>query len=109
MYDYSAEPREPVENVNHPIHIMGIKLGHFPYVFWSLIIPLIIAGPLFAFLMAFIVISISRYVFKSEQQGLPFLFCPKIRSQVDKLPKIIRRTVFSEIVQIERSYSNYRE
>lgn len=109
MVDYSGEIRESIENVNNPIHIMGIKLGHFPYVFWSLIIPLILAGPFWGFMVAFIVIGISRHFFKAEQQGSPLLYSPRIRSLLAKLPPIIRRTLFSEVDHLERSYATYRE
>ena len=47
MYDYTDVPRQKIENVDHEIHILGVKLGYFPYLLWGFLIGLFIGGPLF--------------------------------------------------------------
>jgi len=69
MYDYTGEPRAKVESVDHDIHIMGVKLGYFPYLLWGFLIGLFTGGPLVGFLLigvAVVVLVFCEHPAKSE-------------------------------------------
>lgn len=107
MYDYSSEPRAKVESVDHEIHIMGVKLGYFPYLLWGFLIGLFMGGAIVGFLFIGIAVAICRVFYKAEERGEPLTFDPKLVEAASRLPLGLGKKFLSG--NIERARAEYRE
>lgn len=77
MVNY-AEARElMIENVEHPIHILGVEAQGLVFCFWGLILMLSV-NPLLAPFGALGVAVVSRFFFSQAQRGRPVTYRPII-------------------------------
>jgi hypothetical protein len=90
MYDYGQSKRYPIENVDHEIHILGVKLGYFPYLLWAFLLGLMVGGPLVALGGIVHVILSCRYCYAQEERGEPVILNPRVMGRIQKLPPRIR-------------------
>jgi hypothetical protein len=108
MYDYTRAPRYQIENVDHEIHILGVKLGYFPYLLWGLLVGLFLGGPPLAFLSVAVAIAICRSLFKAEERGEPLTFHEDVQRLLDtSLGRTFRRAV-PGLGHVERARATYR-
>ena len=90
MYDYGQSKRYPIENVDHEIHILGVKLGYFPYLLWAFLLGLMVGGPLVALGGIVLVILACRYCYAQEERGEPVMLNPRVMGGIQKLPSRVR-------------------
>ena len=90
MYDYGGAKRYRIENVDHEIHILGVKLGYFPYLLWGFLLGLMVGGPLLALGSVIMVIMLCRYCYAQEERGEPVILNPQLMTALQKLPKNLR-------------------
>jgi hypothetical protein len=109
MYDYSVQPRSKVEAVDHEIHIMGVKLGYFPYLLWGFLIGLFTGGPLVGFLAVGVSVLVCRAFYKAEERGEPLTFDPSLADFLARLPRGIGTRILSSMAGIERARAQYRD
>lgn len=86
MYDYGLAKRYNIENVDHEIHIFGVKLGYFPHLLWSFFLGLMIGGPLAGLASTVLVIIACRYCYAQEERGEPVILNPRLMARIQRLP-----------------------
>jgi hypothetical protein len=112
MYDYGQSKRYHIENVDHEIHILGVKLGYFPYLLWAFLLGLMIGGPLVALGGIVMVILSCRYCYAQEERGEPVILNPLVMSGIQKHPPQIRpfaNAMLPSLGAIEFPRTVYRE
>jgi hypothetical protein len=112
MYDYGHVKRYRIENVDHEIHILGVKLGYFPYLLWGFLLGLMVGGPLLALGSVILVIMLCRYCYAQEIRGEPVILNPRLLSYLQRWPRSLRERVSSLLpglgaIEFPRKY--YRE
>ena len=95
MYDYGQTKRYHIENVDHEIHILGVKLGYFPYLLWAFLFGLMVGGPLLALGSVVLVIMSCRYCYAQEERGEPVILDPRLMQSIQKFPRFIRESMSS--------------
>lgn len=90
MYDYGQVKRYRIENVDHEIHILGVKLGYFPYLLWGFLLGLMAGGPLLALGSVVLVIMLCRYCYALETRGEPITLNPRLMGLIQRLPRSLR-------------------
>ena len=112
MYDYGQAKRYHIENVDHEIHILGVKLGYFPYLLWAFLLGLMIGGPLLALGSIVLGIMFCRYCYAHEERGEPVILNPRLMDGIQNLPKILRELLNSLLPglgAVEFPHPVYRE
>lgn len=112
MYDYGNAKRYRIENVDHEIHILGIKLGYFPYLLWGFLLGLMTSGPIIAISNVLLIIFLCRYLYSKEERGEPVTFDPRLIAFFQKLPNFIRKKMLGlvpSLGSIEFPQKIYRE
>ncbi|MBL7663576.1 MAG: hypothetical protein JNM93_00470 [Bacteriovoracaceae bacterium] len=70
MYDYSKSEIHKIENVEHEIHILGVKVPAMPWCIY-IFLGFLIINPFLAFLVTFAFIGIVRKFYFAEKAGTP--------------------------------------
>lgn len=70
MYDYSKEELHKIENVEHEIHVLGVKVPAMPWCIY-IFLGFLIINPFLAFLATFAFIAIVRKFYFAEKEGTP--------------------------------------
>ena len=109
MYDYSHEPRYEIEEVDHEIHILGVKLGYFPYLLWGFLIGLFIGGPIVGIGLVVASVVLCRLFFLAEERGEPVSFDPRLARVLEMIPFGLGYRLFPNLTSIERAILEYRE
>lgn len=87
MVNYSNATDIHIENVEHPIHILGVQPQAMIACFWAFLVTLTIF-PLFAPFGAFIIALISRVLFLKELSGRPFTFSHYVLNIIKRFPSL---------------------
>lgn len=109
MYDYTDGPRQKIENVDHEIHILGVKLGYFPYLLWGFLIGLFIGGPLFGIGMIVAAVVVCRIFYRAEERGEPITFDGRVTKIVGMVPLGLGFRLMPGQTAIEHARETYRE
>ena len=109
MYDYSSSERSSIENVDHEIHILGVKLGYFPYLLWGFLIGLFADGPLFGIGMIVLAVVICRIFYAAETRGEPITFDARVAKIIAKVPFGLGVRLMPGQAAIEHARAGYRE
>lgn len=100
MYDYGQAKRYRIENVDHEIHILGVKLGYFPYLLWGFLSGLMVGGPLVAMVVVVLIIVLCRLCYMRELRGEPVVLDPKVMQRLNRLPQRLRSILYALIPSI---------
>lgn len=76
MYDYSSMPTFNIENVDHEIHILGVKLSAMVGAIGVFVFTAPILGPL-AILLSLAYCAIARQFFAAAERGSPIEYRPE--------------------------------
>ena len=87
MVNYTNAIDIHIENVEHPIHILGVQPQAMIACFWAFLVTLTIF-PLFAPFGAFIIALISRFLFFKELSGRPLTFSHYALNIIRRFPSI---------------------
>lgn len=106
MYDYSREDNYKIENVEHEIHILGVKAPAIPWCAYMFIgfLPI---NPILSFIVTFIFIRIARLFFQSDKEGSPLEYSERFLKNVLWLWPMSE--VFSNLKSIKTSEEDYRD
>ena len=85
MYVYSKEELFKIENVEHEIHVLGVKVPAMPWCIY-IFLGFLIINPFLAFLAVFSFISIVRKFFFAEKEGHPIEYQGWFTRLVEKFP-----------------------
>ena len=108
MYDYMNAPEYKIENVNHEIHILGIKLGYFPYLMWAFLCGLLIGGPIIGIGGIVCAGLLCRKFYFAEERGEPIPFDRKFHQIVSRCPSWLGGFLFSQTGKIQFGLKEYR-
>ena len=109
MYDYTGCEEIPIESVDHEIHILGVKLGYFPYLLWGFLIGLFAGGPLFGIGMIVLAVVVCRIFYAAETRGEPITFNAQVAKVIAKVPFGLGVRLMPGQAAIEHSRGSYRE
>ena len=70
MYDYSKSELHKIENVEHEIHVLGVKVPAMPWCIY-IFLGFLIINPFLAFLATFLFIGLVRKFYFAEKSGTP--------------------------------------
>lgn len=87
MVNYNSAVNIHIENVEHPIHILGVQPQALIACFWAFLVTLAIF-PLFAPFGALLIAFCSRVLFFKEQSGRPLTFNHFILNTIKKFPNL---------------------
>lgn len=105
MYDYSKEELFKIENVEHEIHLLGVKIPAMPWCIYIFLAFLII-NPFLAFLAEFFFISIVRKFYFAEKEGHPIEYQGWFLRLTQKFPLI--KDIFPFLEGINSPQEAYR-
>lgn len=109
MYDYTGNERGPIESVDHEIHILGVKLGYFPYLLWGFLIGLFAGGPIVGIGMIVLAVAVCRTFYAAETRGEPITFDPRVARLIRRVPFGIGVRLMPGQAAIEHARNTYRE
>lgn len=105
MVDYSDARILRVENVDYPIHILGVEAPALLGCFWCFMATLI-ANPIVAPFTAITFGALARQFFIEDQKGLPITYSKSFIFAYRKLPAL--KYVFPTLEAITLSEEVYR-
>ncbi len=105
MYDYSKQELFLIENVEHEIHVLGIKIPAMPWCIY-IFLAFLVVNPFLAFLATFTFISIVRKFFFAEKDGTPIEYQKWFVKLALKFPLV--NDLFTSLGSLQHSQEAYR-
>jgi hypothetical protein len=105
MYDYTKEENYKIENVDHEIHILGVKAPALPWCAY-IFIGFLTINPIVSFVVTFIFIRFARMFFDSDRAGTPIEYSNWFLRMVWIWPI---SEIFSNLKSIKSSEEEYRD
>ena len=105
MYDYTKEDNYKIENVEHEIHILGVKAPALPWCAY-IFIGFLTINPIVSFVVTFIFIRIARIFFESDKAGTPIEYSQWFLNKIWIWPV---SEIFSNLKSIKSSEEEYRD
>lgn len=109
MYDYTAEPSERIEQVDHQMEILGIKLIYVPLLAGILLLTALNQGPVLAVVVSAPLVIVFRALYFREERGEPLMFEEHVEAVTRKIPKKARQMLFPVMSRVEFGLAEYRE
>lgn len=105
MYDYYKAETFKIENIEHDIHVLGVKVPAMPWCIYIFLAGLII-NPFLAFAGTFIFIALVRKFYFAEKSGSPIEYHVWFIRMLLKLPWL--RDLFPDLNHINLPEESYR-
>ena len=109
MYSYFDEQSYEIENVDHEIDILGVKLGYLPYLIWVFLLGLVAAGPLVGVILVALSIGVCRMFYKAEQRGEPITLKKEFLDLLSHPRAKAAARFFPHICSLEVARNQYRQ
>lgn len=105
MVDYGNARTLEIENVEYPIHILGVEGPAMMMCFWAFMIG-IMFNPLFAPFISLTMAFVARKFFEADQKGLPITYAPMFQSLALAVPQI--GSIFSTLDSVKIYKGEFR-
>ncbi len=105
MVDYIDARILRIENVDIPIHILGVEAPAMLGCFWMFLATLVV-NPIIAPFSALGFAFLARYFFSFDQKGIPLTYSPQFQDLASK--SILVGMVFPSLLAVCLSKGEYR-
>lgn len=100
MYDYSKNELHKIENVEHEIHVLGVKVPAMPWCIY-IFLGFLIINPFLAFLATFAFIGLVRKFYFAEIAGTPIEYQRWFTRLSNRLP--LTKELFPSLSHLNHS------
>lgn len=108
MVDYSHVEPTKIENVDHPLMLLGIKLNYLLVTFGCFLISMTFIGIVGGTLILLMAYFASRHISKSESRGRPLYFDTRVLTFIYMVNQRVHLDYLSALVAIKRAQKRYR-
>ena len=108
MVDYSHTEKIKVENIDHPLMLLGVRLSYLLVILGSFLLPMIFFG----IKLSAVILPFSYWFFKnlskSEERGNPFYFNARFLSWMQRIYRVLPLANLRALGAIKSAQRIYR-